>query len=176
MATESEDRTELELRLAWDWFQYHAGQRLTAFNFFLILTGAALVGYTAAVEGRSEGLGIAIGVIAALVGVGFVAMDIRNTELVEYGRRVLDDLEKEELPRIDIRAGDRGRAALEELLSRSPLPWERWFYRWASKNQRRQGAVRDRITFTFWLRLIMTVIAVAFLLAAVWAAVGFPGA
>ena len=30
---------------AWNWFEYHAGQRLTSFNYFLILIGVVVVGY-----------------------------------------------------------------------------------------------------------------------------------
>jgi hypothetical protein len=38
--TATEDkRLEVQLNYAWSWFQYHAGQRLAAFNFFLIIAG-----------------------------------------------------------------------------------------------------------------------------------------
>jgi hypothetical protein len=42
---EKEQRLETELTYAWNWFQYHAGQRLTAFNFFLVMRSARVRGY-----------------------------------------------------------------------------------------------------------------------------------
>lgn len=42
----SDAPTELATRTdyAWDWFAYHAGQRLTTFNFFLVIVGVLTVG------------------------------------------------------------------------------------------------------------------------------------
>lgn len=172
MAADREPEPELELRFAWDWFQYHAGQRLTAFNFFLILTSAAIVGYANAVASHSAGLGAAVALIGAIVALGFLAMDVRNAELVEYGRRALDKLE-EDLPRLEIRSGDRGRKELQAALSGSRL--EKWLYDWANKGQHRQTWFRTVLTHSFWLRLIMAIIGLAFLAAGVWAATGFSG-
>ncbi len=42
-----------KLDYAWKWFEYHAGQRLVAFNFLLVLMGALSVGYYKAYDAAS---------------------------------------------------------------------------------------------------------------------------
>lgn len=37
--------SEIAYKYAWDWFSYHAAQRLTTFRFFLIIIGVVVVGY-----------------------------------------------------------------------------------------------------------------------------------
>jgi len=45
-----EKELELALKYAWDWFNYHATQRLTAFRFFLIMLTAITGGYITALD------------------------------------------------------------------------------------------------------------------------------
>jgi hypothetical protein len=57
-STSNDDATDSKLlptrmKYAWDWFQYHADQRLKAFNFFLVILGILIVAYGAAMK---EGL------------------------------------------------------------------------------------------------------------------------
>jgi hypothetical protein len=150
------DRLELQFNYAWNWFQYHASQRLTAFNFFLILTSAGIVGYGNAVREHSWGYAIAIAFIGLIVAVGFLAMDIRNTELVQCGRDALDELEKQ-LPLVDIRTADKTRSTLQEVLNHGP---EARLYRWISEEPKRERL----LTHSRWLRSIMFIIALGFLL------------
>jgi len=44
---------QVKMNYAWGWFQYHADQRLKAFNFFLVILGILIVAYGAAMK---EGL------------------------------------------------------------------------------------------------------------------------
>lgn len=41
---------QARMKYAWDWFQFHADQRLKAFNFFLVLLGILIVAYGAAMK------------------------------------------------------------------------------------------------------------------------------
>jgi hypothetical protein len=58
---DSDDKHKAELDYAWDWFKYHASQRLTAFNFFLIMVGFLLVGYAHAIDKHFVYFGIGLG-------------------------------------------------------------------------------------------------------------------
>ena len=51
--TLAEDNLPVKMKYAWDWFQYHADQRLKAFNFFLVILGILIVAYGTAMK---EGL------------------------------------------------------------------------------------------------------------------------
>ncbi len=63
---------EVRLTYAWNWFSYHAGQRLSAFNFFLVIVGVLTVGFGQAISDRWIGPGAAIGGLGAAVSVGFI--------------------------------------------------------------------------------------------------------
>jgi hypothetical protein len=115
----SEDsQIETEQAYAWNWFAYHAGQRLTAFNFFLIVLGAVLVGYVQAVTNDLQALGIVLGLFGVLVSVAFWVIDVRNTELVACGRAALDVIERS--LSISIREDDQNRSRLAEVI-RGPI-------------------------------------------------------
>lgn len=91
------DLTELQLRYAWDWFSYHARQRMSMFGFFLVASGILA---NAWVQSLKEGyLGTArviaaAGAVAALV---FLLLDWRNRQLVKMGEDLLRELERERL-------------------------------------------------------------------------------
>jgi len=88
---------DARLTYAWEWFKYHAAQRVSMFNYFLIITGIFANAYVAMLkEGSKEILplgGMALGAIGALTAIGFVVLDYRNGYLVERGERVLKNLE-----------------------------------------------------------------------------------
>jgi hypothetical protein len=41
---------QLQMKYAWDWFQYHADQRLKAFNYFVVVSGILIAAYGAAMQ------------------------------------------------------------------------------------------------------------------------------
>jgi hypothetical protein len=84
---------EVRLNYAWGWFQYHASQRFSAFNFFLFVVGALTVAYANAAAHHSRTLGAAIAVVGAFMAVGFAAIDVRNQQLVKYGQDELASVE-----------------------------------------------------------------------------------
>lgn len=139
MCPDGDQRERIEFDYAWGWFQYHASQRLTAFNFFLVIVGFLLVGYAQAILNHWAAFGVGLGVIGMCISIGFLALDVRNGELVNLGRDALKKLE----PTIG--------ASLCAVDAR-PL-----------------------VSHRFWLRGIITVIGVGFVLGAIWAGCGYPG-
>lgn len=155
------DPLDLEFKYAWDWFSYHARQRLTAFNFFLILMSAVVVGYTQAVNNDLPALGVTLGGLGAFVAVAFWAMDIRNEELVYCGRVALDQLEAKLA--VSIRKDDESRAHLKQAMD-GPLA-SRLFGRLDSR----------KLSHRTWLRRVIGVMGLLSLAALAWAALDFPG-
>jgi hypothetical protein len=86
-------KTQPTLVYAWSWFGYHAQQRLTAFNYFLVVAGLLTSGYVTCYNSHLYSLQIVIGIIGALISIGFLALDVRNEELVNDGRDALRKLE-----------------------------------------------------------------------------------
>ena len=166
------ERHELdsELRYAWDWFAYHAAQRFTAFNFFLIVFGAEIVGYTQAAAKHLTILGVVLGFVGTVVAVAFWAMEVRNAELVTCGREALNAIEKSLL--CNIRADDQARKWLRDAL---PGRIERTIYDWLIRDQGRRDRRLRIYTHACWLRAVLVMVAVLSLLGSVWAAFGFPG-
>lgn len=160
MAAESKPSgpSEIACKYAWDWFSYHAAQRLTTFRFFLIIIGVVIVGYFKCVELEWRGLGFLIGLFGVLISIAFWLLEIRNEELVNCGRHALDKLE--ESAGLTIRKDDKDRTYLEESLDPvSRLIPPSW----------RPRAVKHR----FWLRLIQLVTGIGFSFAAIYALRGF---
>jgi hypothetical protein len=130
----------MEFDYAWGWFQYHASQRLTAFNFFLVIVGFLLVGYAQAVDHDWKGLGFGLGAFGAFVALAFLMLDIRNAALVRRGKDALETLEEERMSFSLV-------TPHAHILTKHKL----------------------------WLRLITSLAAVGFALAATWAACDYPG-
>jgi len=82
------------LDYAWRSLQYHAGQRMQAFNFFLILMGALFVGYDNAEKAGSYEHAAVIAAFGVIVAVAFFVLDVRNEELVDVGREALKSIER----------------------------------------------------------------------------------
>lgn len=155
---------------AWNWFQYHARQRITAFNLFLVLLGAIVAGYLKCAELAISSqasvdminsrqiwwfLALAISIFGIMISIAFWFLDIRNAELVNCGRIALKDLE--DSLGLTIRKDDESRKYLSkslDILSRKiPQSW--------LPKLTRHGT---------WLRAIMIFAAITFFLAALYAA------
>jgi hypothetical protein len=156
------------LDYAWNWFEYHAHQRMTSFNFFLILAGVIVAGYLKCAELAQQAQSIDEGIIASqfwwlfclaislfgiLVSIAFWLLDIRNAELVNCGRNSLRKFENS--LNITIREDDEGRKYLSkslDLVSRNiPKSW-----------------LPRVVRYGFWLRTIMVFAAIAFLFSALF--------
>lgn len=81
---------------AWGWFEYHAGQRLVAFRYFLILLGILALGLGNSLKAGNVSLATWIALAAALISGAFLMLEIRNEQLVNVGRAALSKLEDSE--------------------------------------------------------------------------------
>ena len=90
------DTKTLALYYAWDHFAYHAGQRQTVFNFFLLVIGGCVAAYGATM-GESGAVytyfRCFLGVVLALASLVFWRLDQRNAQLVKISEEALKDLE-----------------------------------------------------------------------------------
>lgn len=77
------------LQHGWDWFKYHADQRLTLLRYYLILFGAVATAYYSTITDIPfASMGAAIfGIIASI---SFYCLDERNAKLIKLGEGVLD--------------------------------------------------------------------------------------
>jgi hypothetical protein len=90
------DTKTLALYYAWDHFAYHAQQRQTVFNFFLLLVGGCVAAYSSTM-GESGGdynyFRSFLGVVLALASLVFWRLDQRNARLVKISENALKNLE-----------------------------------------------------------------------------------
>lgn len=91
------DRLPSRLDYAWKWFQHHATQRTTLFNYFLVISGILATAYVNLLKEGYCYLGAGLGLLGVLISVGFHYLDCRNRELVRFGEDVLRRLEEETL-------------------------------------------------------------------------------
>jgi hypothetical protein len=87
------DTTKLH-EYAWNWFEYHARQRLTEFRFFLIFFGALALGFRTGLEDGNLIVAKAICVFGAFISFAFLMLECRNEHLVNVGRDALMYLEQ----------------------------------------------------------------------------------
>jgi hypothetical protein len=83
-----------DMEYAWRWFEYHAGQRMTAFHFYLIILGVFLVGFAKALENSKGGTSAALAFAIAFFSLAFLMLEFRNERLVNVGRDALREAEK----------------------------------------------------------------------------------
>lgn len=147
---------------AWSWFQYHASQRLTSFNFFLIIVGLLLVGYAQAIDHSWNGFGAALWLLGALVAACFLALDIRNDELVQYGLVALEDIKSS----AKLIRENKDRARFKQACGEGRVGVR------VHKGIEKRRA-RGLLVYRVLLRSVISVVGAGFLVAAIWAACGF---
>jgi hypothetical protein len=161
-ATTSEDsHTNLpqeRLDYAWKWFDYHARQRVSMFNFFLIASGLLATAYVSALSEDNEVLAAVLSFIGAMIAFGFVVLDCRNATLVYLGEDVLPRLERDYL--------FKGFKGLKEVLTEADA--EGILYRDATETRKWwQRCSKHRCC----LKFIEVLVAIGFLVGGVYAIV-----
>ena len=88
-------RKENALEHAWSYFELHANQRMTVFNFFLVLAGLVAAGLATAVQGnpRFAVLEIVLGLLLGLVSFIFWKLDQRASFLIKLAEEAIAELE-----------------------------------------------------------------------------------
>ena len=81
---------------AWRYFELHAGQRLTLFNYFLVVSGAIAAGLAATLQGtqRFAAVGVVLGLLLVLVSFIFWKLDQRSSFLVKHAESALAKTEQ----------------------------------------------------------------------------------
>src|SRR5262245_20719433 len=117
------DSKTLALYYAWDHFAYHAGQRQTVFNFFLLVIGGSVAAYGSTM-GESGAVytyfRCFLGVVLALASLVFWRLDQRNARLVKISEDALKDLEAQMAKEINV-PGVRLMTNAEKKVSRFPF-------------------------------------------------------
>lgn len=105
------DDNILRLRFdyAWEWFKYHAGQRVTMFSYFLIIAGILANAYVGLLDKGHPGIAAGLGALGAFTSVGFLLLDVRNHQLVDWAADVLGHLEESDIFTSAFRKEEAGR-------------------------------------------------------------------
>lgn len=89
--------TDVERALAhsWAYFEMHAAQRITIFNYFVVFSGVLTTGLAASIQAtpRLASVGIAIGLLLALLSYVFWQLDRRTSFLVKHAEAAIAALE-----------------------------------------------------------------------------------
>ncbi len=88
---------EKRLTYAWNFFDFHAKQRMTMFNFFLILVGFVVSAYATLLKDGYCLASTVLAVAGAIFACIFLLLDRRNEELVHIAEAVLVSLESDVL-------------------------------------------------------------------------------
>jgi len=80
---------------AWRYFELHANQRMSVFNFFLVLSGFVAAGLAASFQGSGPLplIGVMLGFVLTLVSFVFWKLDQRVSFLVKHAEQALAELE-----------------------------------------------------------------------------------
>ncbi|MBZ9577996.1 deoxyribose-phosphate aldolase [Patescibacteria group bacterium] len=115
--TAKNNNYEAVLKYTWDWFSYHANQRMVALRFFIIIMGAIGYIFILGISKPNFLLILIFGLLCIGIAKLFWIIDVRNRELVQCARDVLDKLEEKMgwvEDDIAVRRKDRGRKCLDE--------------------------------------------------------------
>ena len=80
---------------AWDVWEFHGGQRMNMFNYFLIIVGILINGYLTALEKDFRGLLPPICLLGLVQCLAFTMIDSRNRRMLYFADDLLQQSEKE---------------------------------------------------------------------------------
>jgi len=78
---------------AWNLFDFHAKQRVSMFNYFLIITGIFANGIIVSWKTDIHWIPVGLGLLGTITSLGFILLDYRNKQLVEMAEDVLLKIE-----------------------------------------------------------------------------------
>jgi len=86
---------EAMLEHTWRYFELHANQRMSVFNFFVVMSGALAAGVAASLQGSQKlaGVGIVLGALLPLVSFVFWKLDQRVSFLIKHAESALAEIE-----------------------------------------------------------------------------------
>lgn len=88
------------LEHAWSYFQLHANQRITVFNYFVIFAGVLATGLASAVQAspRLATVGVVLGLLLSLLSLVFWKIDQRTSFLIKHAEELIKTLEPATAP------------------------------------------------------------------------------
>ncbi len=82
------------LKYSWDYFHFHASQRLTTFNFYLVICGFVIAGYATALrDSHDSPVAALLGLVLSLISFIFWKLDLRNRQMIWNAEDALKELE-----------------------------------------------------------------------------------
>ncbi len=87
------DLKRLKVEYAWKYFEYHAKQRTTVFNFFILFSGILFAALTVLLDDDKHLLLIIFSFFGLIITLCFLNLERRNQELVTVGEMALIYLE-----------------------------------------------------------------------------------
>lgn len=79
----------------WRWFSFHAAQRMTVFNFYLVAVAIIFVGFHETVKSSDYILSLSFAGAQLVIAVLFKRLDRRTSELVKIGESLLEYCERD---------------------------------------------------------------------------------
>lgn len=144
--------------LAWKYFQQHASQRISFFNFFVVLASSMVALLVAALfQLKAYPIGAAVGLMLAFISFIFWKVDERNKHLTKTGEHALKELESRYgfLPKFDDATADKGPAVLR-IFTR-----EEWATKKLREAQRGRPIWRRQLSLSRCLDLLFIVYGIA---------------
>lgn len=145
-------------KYAWKWFEYHAKQRVSMFNFFLLASGVFAHATVSLICEKYFIPAMGLAFIGIIVSFSFLVLDRRNAGLVDMGEDVLRRLEDDSLFPKDFRGLDEE----EKATCRGILKRE-------SDEKKRKTGIQWYIQHKYVLRFIEIVISICFLILLIFA-------
>jgi hypothetical protein len=71
------------------WFEYHAAQRITTFNFYLVVYPGMAAAYAFLLKEKILAGSILVSLLMLLMSILFWQLDIRNRQLIEIGENII---------------------------------------------------------------------------------------
>lgn len=105
-----------QLEYAKSWFEYHATQRISMFNYFLVVAGFLVSAYSALVQKDLLFPSAAVCVLGIFISVFAALIDVRNAELVKLAEEVLKNIEREFLFPVENGAPQVGIILMDQFL------------------------------------------------------------
>lgn len=83
------------LEHAWRYFQLHANQRITVFNYFIVLSGILATGLASAIQAspRLAAVGVVLGLLLSLLSFVFWKLDQRTSFLIKHAEQLIKAVE-----------------------------------------------------------------------------------
>ncbi len=121
---------------AWDYFHMHSGQRLTTFNFYIVISSVITTGLVATFQKDYQlpRLGIALGLLLSFFSFIFWKVDSRNRQLIKGAEEALIFFEKASgfedtngVPHVAKIFLREGYGTSQRRAGKSTLPWKKHY-------------------------------------------------